>query len=72
MRKHDTSNPAYADSIDSGSPGLLIGMIGWRPRYHPYLSIREPGPEGKVLATIDNANALRGLARRILRSLDDD
>jgi hypothetical protein len=38
----------------------------------PYIAIRDLGaaPGGLTLATIDNANAMRGLARAILRSLE--
>ena len=48
---------------------MILRVIGQRPDHRPYLCIHEPG-NGPVLATITNANALRGLANAILRSLE--
>jgi hypothetical protein len=52
---------------------LVVQVVGHRSREElPYIAIRDLGaaPGGLTLATIDNANAMRGLARAILRSLE--
>lgn len=67
-RKHEGT---YADAAEVG-PGLVLQVVGHRPKYRPYLAISRPGVEPReVIATVDNANALRGLANAILRSLDE-
>ena len=67
-RPHEGS---YADGPTSTGIGAVLQVIGGRPENAPYLSIRRPGPDGEFIASIDNANALRGLAKAILRSLGD-
>ena len=66
MRKHEGT---FADSTDVWRAPLVLRVIGTRPHDRPYLSICEPGKDGKVLATVTHPQALRGLANRILRSL---
>lgn len=67
MRKHEGT---FADSTDALRAPLVLHVIGTRPHDRPYLAVCEPGKSGKVLATVVNAKALRGLANRILRSLE--
>jgi len=47
---------------------LELKVVGKRPKNKPYLRIGEVG--GTYVASIDNANVLRGLANQILRALD--
>ncbi len=60
-----------ADGVGEHDP-LILRVIGNRPMYRPYLVIRECGELGRVHATVESANALRGLARAILRALGEE
>jgi hypothetical protein len=69
-RKHDGT---LADALGATGRSFVVQVIGLRSREEaPYIAIREMGTGGYVftVATIDNANAMRGLARAILRSLE--
>lgn len=54
----------------NGETSMVLQVIGQRPHNQPYLWIGEIGETGRCIGTIQNANALRGLARAILRSLE--
>ena len=60
-----------ADPVGASGTMLILRVVGARPKDKPYLRISTGGSQDKCLASIDNANALRGLARAILRSLGD-
>lgn len=47
-----------------------IKIVGARPHERPYLRVGFVG--GNYIASEDNANALRGLARQIFRALGDE
>lgn len=66
-----TPESIYADRLRHPRD-LVLSIIGKRPQNQPYLSIREAGFDGEVLATVDNANSLCALAYRILRALGDE
>lgn len=69
-----SSETTLADAVGDRIP-LLLRVVGKRPESRPYLAIMEPGslPDyGHVLATVENTNALRALAHRILRALGDE
>jgi len=51
------------------NPILELKVVGKRPEHKPYLRIADEN--GNYIASIDNANRLRGLANQILRALDD-
>lgn len=49
---------------------FVVQVIGEKPKHRPYLRVADL--DDQMVCTITNANALRGLARRILRALGDD
>lgn len=55
----------------TGAATVVLHVIGMRPLNPPYLSIRTISGD-RMIATVTNANALRGLAHRILRALGDE
>jgi len=71
MSWEKTRKVTLAPAVQSDVPLFLI-VVGERPKYLPYLSIREAGQDGRVLATVDNARSLRALAHRILHAIGDE
>lgn len=61
---------AKAKAIYGDNTTIKVEVIGKRPRHQPYLSIRTS--DDVLLGTISNAQSLRALARRILRSLGEE
>lgn len=53
-----------------GHTTVELRVVGKRPKNPPYLRITEL-ESGRLIASVDNANALRALAKRILRALGD-
>lgn len=66
-RKHEGT---FADGATAQHTPLVLQVVGAAPNERPYLSIHYPNG-GAQIAWIGNANALRGLARAILRALGD-
>ena len=59
-----------ADDI-RGETGVEIHVVGRQPQHPPYLRIGYLA-DGRFIASVSHANALRGLAHRILRALGDE
>jgi len=71
MSRRRQHQGTVADPPNNGRT-IVLKVIGMRPQHMPYLSVMEAGERGRVLATVDHANALRGLAHAILRALGDE